>query len=148
MWWVKSVDIPEMGCRSVHRQLRKRASSKKGRVPSDHRSCPPSPSLVHLGFFSQLPQRKFCAFFFPLSIPAEHFTGLLTPTSWDSWLDLEHKRGRLSRIFFPHKSEEIRNRCQKPLCAPHDPVTRTFNHGIYHGAFTLPGHLRLQAYCL
>src|SRR5208337_1884054 len=95
---------------------RKRVSSRKGRAPSDLCSCPTSPSLVHLGFFSQLPQRKFCAFFFPLSISAEHFTGLLTPTSWGSWLNLEHKQGRLSRIFFPDKSKEPRNLFQKPLC--------------------------------
>jgi hypothetical protein len=35
-------------------------------------SLPNFAALVHPRFFSQLPQRKSCAFFFPLSLSAEH----------------------------------------------------------------------------
>ena len=38
-------------------------------------------ALVHPAFFSQLPRRKFCASFFPLSISAEHI-------DWASYSDL------------------------------------------------------------
>ena len=100
--------------------------------------------------FSTSPKKVLC---FLLSV--EHFRRAfslgfsLRPLG--AQLYFEHNQGRLSRIvlgpngsrdhyflrFRDVASEEMKNLFDQLLPAPHNSITRSFNHRIYYGAFTL-----------